>query len=188
MKRIPVILIALFSLFYTGCNLFSGSSFSDGIYINDEIGFSIEFPSFWHKVSRPDFIQSMAFTGVEQSLFISPSDPREAIIAVSTVNAKKLSGPVPLDKFWNTVVASYTTAGLKIELNVEENINGISVKRLGGIIKYYISGNNSDYYTEVVLFTLENGLVQLDILFREPANEVMRSDVKKAINSIQRFN
>jgi len=188
MKHIPVILLALCSLLYSGCNLFSGSSFSDGIYINDEIGFSIEFPSSWNKVSRPDFIQSMAFTGVEQSLFISPSNPRETVIAVSTVNAKKLAGPVPMDKLWNTVVSRYKTSGLKIELNTQENINGIMVKRLGGTIKYYISGNNSNYYTEVVLFTLENGLVQIDIFLKEPVNELMRSDLKMVISSIQRFN
>ncbi len=187
MKRIIIILFVMFSFFYSGCNLFSGDSFSNGIYINNDIGFSIEFPHNWIKVSRPDFVQSMAFTGVEQRLFISPSSAETALIAVATVDARKLGGPIPWDTLWNSVVKSYKSSGLKIELNTKENLNGIEVRRLGGTNKYYMGGQNAEYYTEIVLFALENGLVQLDMFFKKPVDQAMLSEKNRIISSIKTF-
>ncbi len=90
MKRLTVILFTLLFLSHTGCNLFSGDSFSNGIYVNDDIGFSM-------------------------------------------------------------------------------------------------GGQNTDYYIEIVLFALENGLVEMDIMFRKPVDEAILSELKGVIGSIRRF-
>lgn len=185
MKRITVMLLMLLFLSYTGCNFFSGDSFGNGFYRNEEIGFFMEFPQNWHKVSRPDFIQSLAFTDVKHRLFVSPTKAEEALMVVST--RKKLTGPIQLDELWNLIVRTYKSAGLKIKLNTEEDVNGIEVSRLGGTIKYYIAGQNADYYDETVLFALENRLVVIDIYLREPVDEATLSEVNDIVRSIQKI-
>ncbi len=177
----------LFFLSYTGCNFFSGDSVSNGVYINEEIGFFMEFPQNWHKVSRPDFIPSQAFSDVNQLLFFSPTKAEEALMSVAI--RKKLPGSFTWDELCNRIVRGSKSAGLKIESNTEEDVNGIEVRRFGGTIKYDydLDGQMADYYTEAVLFALENGWVAMEIYFREPVNEAMFSELDGIVGSLRKI-
>ena len=59
--------------------------------------------------------------------------------------------------------------------------------RLGGTKKYYMGGQNADYYNEIVLFALDSRLVEIYILFREPVDEAILAELKGVIGNIQRF-
>jgi len=186
-KRIAIILLILSFSSFTGCDLFSGSSFSEGTYINGDIGFSMELPLDWHKVSKPDFLQSMAFTGVKQRFFASPTEAEDILIVVSTVSVKKLPEPGQLDKLWNTIVRNYKSSGLKVDLDTEEDINDINIKRLGGNITYHIGGHNTNYYIEMDVFIIDKGMAQIDFMFREPVSESRLSELDGIIRSIQKI-
>jgi hypothetical protein len=188
MKRVLIIISIILAVFlsYKVYQYFTDDdSFIDGYYVNEGLGFSMDFPEDWRPVKKPDWLMTPAWSGIKEALFISPSVPEEAVIAVSTLDSEKIPQPIAWDKMWNMVVNGYKSNGLKTEINRIDTIDDIEVHRLGGTMNYYMGGAKDEYYIEIVLFATGSGIVQMDIIIKEPVEREMFGQIDSVVSSIR---
>jgi len=153
-------------------------TFENGTYHNKKLGFALDFPGNWSEVDKDEvlggFGQALEFTDVDTRLFVSPSNPEDAIFIITQIpgNADRISQLSVED-----VARSFGQMGMKIDLKKAEYIGGFDVFRVDGTLR-------DNQYMQIAMFAVDDTLVQLQFNGKLPFQRGVRQDLENIIGSL----